>query len=280
MAAFAPTKSGDTSHFLKYNTWVLKVPIHCLGCKREVKKLLQRIDGVYSTTIDSQQQKVTVSGNIDSEILVKKLQKTGKHAEILNEKPLESEILVKKLQKTGKHAEILNEKPLENSKKNEKQDTQKENQTPQKNETKKMKSNKKGNQIQSPKPAQQDTGNGGKVNKGKDQKGGPTRLDNLHTPKTNPGVDNEGLQNFNLNPSFEGLTSLMPNQGPATIHMMNYNTTYNPSTFGYGVTYQIPASPYIYSPLNDQLGSYQVQTSSFNSFDIFSDENPNGCSVM
>ena len=103
--------------------------------------------GVYSTTIDSQQQKVTVSGNIDSEILVKKLQKTGKHAE------------------------ILNEKPLENSKKNEKQTTQIENQTPQKNEIKKMKSNKKGNQIQSPKPAQEDTGNGGKMKKGKEKKG-------------------------------------------------------------------------------------------------------------
>lgn len=38
--------------------------------------------GVYTTTIDSQQQKVTVTGNIEAEILLKKLKKSGKHAEI------------------------------------------------------------------------------------------------------------------------------------------------------------------------------------------------------
>ncbi|KMS95464.1 hypothetical protein BVRB_008030 [Beta vulgaris subsp. vulgaris] len=45
MAAPGSTKAGEATQLLKYNTWVLKVPIHCLGCKREVKKLLQRIDG-------------------------------------------------------------------------------------------------------------------------------------------------------------------------------------------------------------------------------------------
>ena len=42
--------------------------------------------GVYCTSIDSQQHKVIVSGNISSEILVKKLLKTGKHVAIWNEK--------------------------------------------------------------------------------------------------------------------------------------------------------------------------------------------------
>lgn len=63
-------------------TWVLKVSIHCEGCKRKVKKVLQSIDGVYTTTIDSKQQKVTVTGNVKAETLIKKLVKTGKHAEI------------------------------------------------------------------------------------------------------------------------------------------------------------------------------------------------------
>ncbi|KAF5941470.1 hypothetical protein HYC85_019112 [Camellia sinensis] len=71
---------------LTYETWVLKVPIHCEGCKRKVKKVLQSIDGVYTTTIDSQQQKVTVTGNVKAETLIKKLIKTGKHAEIWPEK--------------------------------------------------------------------------------------------------------------------------------------------------------------------------------------------------
>ncbi|XP_057461541.1 heavy metal-associated isoprenylated plant protein 36-like [Actinidia eriantha] len=80
------TKAGDdASEPLKYQTWVLKVSIHCEGCKKKVKKVLQNIDGVYTTTIDSQQNKVTVTGNVDGETLIKKLIKTGKHAELLPE---------------------------------------------------------------------------------------------------------------------------------------------------------------------------------------------------
>ncbi|KAF5194896.1 Heavy metal-associated isoprenylated plant protein [Thalictrum thalictroides] len=68
--------------FLKIRTCVLKVHIHCDGCKQKVKKLLQKIDGVYTTTVDAEQGKVTVSGNIDPSALIKKLAKSGKHAEI------------------------------------------------------------------------------------------------------------------------------------------------------------------------------------------------------
>ncbi|OMO63779.1 hypothetical protein CCACVL1_22277 [Corchorus capsularis] len=67
---------------LKYQTWVLKVFIHCEGCKKKVKKVLQSIDGVYETTIDSQQHKVTVTGSVDSETLLKKLTKSGKYVEL------------------------------------------------------------------------------------------------------------------------------------------------------------------------------------------------------
>lgn len=68
--------------FLKIQTCVLKVNIHCDGCKRKVKKILQKIDGVYTTSIDSEQGKVTVSGNVDPATLIKKLAKSGKHAEV------------------------------------------------------------------------------------------------------------------------------------------------------------------------------------------------------
>ncbi|XP_020600370.1 heavy metal-associated isoprenylated plant protein 37-like isoform X2 [Phalaenopsis equestris] len=71
---------------LKIQTIILKVNIHCDGCKQKVKKLLQRIDGVYTVTIDAEQQKVTVSGNVDSATLIKKLAKAGKHAELWNQK--------------------------------------------------------------------------------------------------------------------------------------------------------------------------------------------------
>ncbi|XP_057484381.1 heavy metal-associated isoprenylated plant protein 36-like [Actinidia eriantha] len=80
------TKAGDdASEPLKYQTWVMKVSIHCEGCKKKVKKVLQNIEGVYTTTIDSQQNKVTVTANVDGETLIKKLIKAGKHAELLPE---------------------------------------------------------------------------------------------------------------------------------------------------------------------------------------------------
>ncbi|KNA18663.1 hypothetical protein SOVF_068720 [Spinacia oleracea] len=67
---------------LKYQTWTLRVPIHCEGCKKKVKKILQKIDGVYMTTIDAQQHKVTVTGNIEAQTLLQKLSKSGKPAEL------------------------------------------------------------------------------------------------------------------------------------------------------------------------------------------------------
>lgn len=38
--------------------------------------------GVFTTSIDSEQGKVTVSGNVDPSVLIKKLAKSGKHAEL------------------------------------------------------------------------------------------------------------------------------------------------------------------------------------------------------
>ncbi|KAI6692436.1 hypothetical protein NL676_020146 [Syzygium grande] len=72
---------------LKYKTWVLRVSVHCEGCKRKVKKVLHSIEGVYTTDIDLRQQKVTVNGNVEAETLIKKLEKTGKHAELWPVKP-------------------------------------------------------------------------------------------------------------------------------------------------------------------------------------------------
>ncbi|KAG0498865.1 hypothetical protein HPP92_003165 [Vanilla planifolia] len=73
----------DEIKFLKVQTCVLKVNIHCDGCKQKVKKILQKVDGVFHTTIDAEQGKVTVSSNVDPATLVKKLNKAGKHAELL-----------------------------------------------------------------------------------------------------------------------------------------------------------------------------------------------------
>ncbi|MFS8001756.1 putative heavy metal-associated domain, HMA, heavy metal-associated domain superfamily [Helianthus anomalus] len=57
-------------------------PLHCDGCKRKVKKILQKVEGVYTINIDPEQSKVTVSGVVDPNTLIKKLAKSRKLAEI------------------------------------------------------------------------------------------------------------------------------------------------------------------------------------------------------
>ncbi|XVF43655.1 hypothetical protein PTKIN_Ptkin02bG0058100 [Pterospermum kingtungense] len=79
------TKEEDFK-LLKIQNCVLKVNIHCDGCKQKVKKLLQKIEGVFQVTIDAEQQKVTVSGSVDSATLIKKLVRAGKHAEVWSQK--------------------------------------------------------------------------------------------------------------------------------------------------------------------------------------------------
>ncbi|KAK1298744.1 hypothetical protein QJS10_CPB14g00317 [Acorus calamus] len=59
--------------FPVFKTFVLKVNIHCDGW-------------VYTVNIDAEQQKVTVSGSVDSATLIKKLNKSGKHAELWPQK--------------------------------------------------------------------------------------------------------------------------------------------------------------------------------------------------
>ncbi|XWS47584.1 hypothetical protein CRYUN_Cryun14cG0164600 [Craigia yunnanensis] len=65
----------------KIETYVLKVNINCEGCKQRVKKLLRKIEGVFSVHIDEEQQVVKVTGKVDPTTLIKKLIKSGKHAE-------------------------------------------------------------------------------------------------------------------------------------------------------------------------------------------------------
>ncbi|XP_028780195.1 heavy metal-associated isoprenylated plant protein 35-like [Neltuma alba] len=61
----------------------LKVSANCCeGCKKKVKRALGRIEGVLKLDIDTLQPKVTVLGNVNPQILIKRLLKVGKHAEL------------------------------------------------------------------------------------------------------------------------------------------------------------------------------------------------------
>uniref|UniRef100_A0ACD5U2J6 Uncharacterized protein n=1 Tax=Avena sativa TaxID=4498 RepID=A0ACD5U2J6_AVESA len=62
---------------------VLRVSIHCEGCKKKVKRVLQSVDGVYRCDIDARSNKVTVAvtGDVSADALVKRLRRSGKNAE-------------------------------------------------------------------------------------------------------------------------------------------------------------------------------------------------------
>ncbi|KAI4318604.1 hypothetical protein MLD38_032284 [Melastoma candidum] len=54
----------------------------CDGCKKKVKKALQSVEGVLKTEINPQQQRVTVFGNVDPKVLIGRLARVGKQAEV------------------------------------------------------------------------------------------------------------------------------------------------------------------------------------------------------
>ncbi|KAM7469743.1 hypothetical protein LguiA_007926 [Lonicera macranthoides] len=74
----------EPSESLKHKTWFLKVPIKCSceGCKKKVRRILFKVEGVYSVDVDTKQQKVTVVGDVNADVLIKRLAKHGKEAKL------------------------------------------------------------------------------------------------------------------------------------------------------------------------------------------------------
>lgn len=64
------------------NTVELKVRMDCDGCELKVKKTLSSLSGVKSVEINRKQQKVTVTGYVEPNKVLKKAKSTGKKAEI------------------------------------------------------------------------------------------------------------------------------------------------------------------------------------------------------
>ncbi|GLT28840.1 hypothetical protein SLA2020_037440 [Shorea laevis] len=65
---------------------LLKLYVDCQGCQQKVRKMLKKIEGVYSVKIDADHQLVIVTGIVNPLTLVKKLVKSGKYAEIWSPK--------------------------------------------------------------------------------------------------------------------------------------------------------------------------------------------------
>ncbi|GMP87732.1 hypothetical protein CsSME_00039981 [Camellia sinensis var. sinensis] len=290
-------KQGDdpSEAPLKYQTWVLKVAIHCEGCKKKVKKILQNIDGVYTTVIDSQQQKVTVTGNVAAETLIKKLLKNGKPVELWPEnKPKKSGKSKNKKQQngpdgSGKVSDEGEQKNLEE--KTENPDEIGGEQSPEDDE--------EGGDIEAA-AADQNIGIGGGGNGGKKKKkkkkgkNGNTNGENGGGAVTAAGfstatedVVDPPIGSLNLGPLSQLINH--PYIPPLPAYGLSYNTSY-PST---GSSYYVPPPPpppppplpHAYTHSRVQYYPPPPPAVPIHAFcndndDGFIDEDEGGCSIM
>ncbi|KAF3334777.1 heavy metal-associated isoprenylated plant protein 26-like protein [Carex littledalei] len=58
------------------------VHMDCQGCERKIRKALQKVEGVEQVEIDLERQKVTVTGWVDQNKVLKAVRKTGRKAVI------------------------------------------------------------------------------------------------------------------------------------------------------------------------------------------------------
>lgn len=63
-------------------TCALSINMDCQACKMTVLEVLSSIIGVYSVDIDANKGEIMVSGEVDPNVLLKAITRTGKHAKL------------------------------------------------------------------------------------------------------------------------------------------------------------------------------------------------------
>ncbi|KVI04824.1 hypothetical protein Ccrd_016855 [Cynara cardunculus var. scolymus] len=58
----------------------LKVGLHCEDCIKMILKAIKKIEDIETYDVDTRLNKVTVTGNVTNQQVIKALQKIGKHA--------------------------------------------------------------------------------------------------------------------------------------------------------------------------------------------------------
>lgn len=239
--------------------------------------------GVFTTSIDSQQQRVTVTGNIEAGTLIKKLMKTGKHAEIWPEK------VATKEKESGK-AKSMHSKNDQNQNDSGSKKSVRFSVEGLGEETKKGK-----------KPPENSTAGEelpGGNNKGSIPEGGGAdsacKKKKKKGQKGNDGSNvtgGSGLPSSGTSASSEyqthgvGMNQVM---GPSDLNPTRQHSI--PWPLGYSGPQVYASSCYMAYPYGSPTPfNYHVapapytnanQTTQVDSFNIFSDENVNGCSIM
>nr|GMD40522.1 heavy metal-associated isoprenylated plant protein 35-like [Ipomoea batatas] len=334
---------ADHPEPLKHKMWVLKVSIHCEGCKRKVKKILLQVPGVKDIDIDIRQQRVVVTGDVHADTLIKKLVKSGKNAELWPQmvapregipaaaaavkKPKELKPESKQedtctsghgggggqreAKPPGKVAVVIQEPPAKKTEgsseepasggggvaKDERNSvagagdsTAKSVENLQgakesKSEGKKPETGGE-NSSQTPATAEKKDGEAaGKTKKKKGQNGNSGEK----ISSSAGGPAGTGSQHHETAPhaayTFTNqITPHHPYYGPTPVYAVSYNTAYPTSSSTTSYYAAPPSNSYAYTypgptmepPPSDLVHPQQP----LDSFELFSDENPNGCSVM
>ncbi|XP_021772888.1 heavy metal-associated isoprenylated plant protein 36-like [Chenopodium quinoa] len=333
MAAPPQCPDPDNSEPLKYKTWVLRVSIHCEGCKRKVKRILHSVEGVYTIDVDTRQHKVVVTGNVDANTLLRKLEKSGKHAELWPDFYKNEQQQQQQFQNQNQNPNVVEEQQQNNNtepqKVPENNPPQQQQQQPQvkevrfeanipatgdsqqppgnggggggggaKKKKKKKKGGQNGNNTTNNAATPNNGGGGGNGETVTEQvaNGGPPSGESQPPPQQNPNPS----PNPNPNPYPENVSPPRqhpPNTrvyeyppttyyAPPPVYAVSYNTAYPSSN--YTASYYSAPPPYSYAYVHhggDVEGFAPLDWNPHaappsDSFEIFSDENPNACSVM
>lgn len=262
------------------------------------------IVGVFTTTIDPQQQKVTVTGNVAVETLIRKLAKAGKHAEVL---PVNLPAKGKDSNK-AKNSNKSEQRDKEQKKNNSSENSTESNHSSSgkdkvvENAEKCMgekNSNKTKTKVspgKSPasckKPGKDNKGGGdsGKKKMKKVESGGETGTRNNGLSSASNGAPAHIGSGFHSPGKVVGQVNLSPTRQQQP-YMLYPETCYPPLVQQYAAynrlcpmgtmdcpSYYVPPLPYMCSGLDRD--SYQFQSTPLIPFEFFSDENANGCFIM
>eukprot|EP00262_Sarcandra_glabra_P004179 TRINITY_DN15161_c0_g2_i2.p1 TRINITY_DN15161_c0_g2~~TRINITY_DN15161_c0_g2_i2.p1 ORF type:complete len:148 (-),score=14.84 TRINITY_DN15161_c0_g2_i2:307-750(-) len=81
LSNFCTISSSTRKKRKPMQTVEIKVKMDCDGCERRVKHAVSSMKGVRSVDVNRKQSRVTVSGYVDRNKVLKKVQSTGKKAE-------------------------------------------------------------------------------------------------------------------------------------------------------------------------------------------------------
>ncbi|KAI3770704.1 hypothetical protein L6452_01845 [Arctium lappa] len=312
LSQMASTEIEEQSQTLESKKrWVLRVSIHCEGCKRKVKKLLQSLPGVDDIEIETKLQRVVVTGDVSPESLIRKLVKAGKHAELWPETPPEKPPTIshgKEIKSPATETEIPVAVPSSSTVSGKVDEGKSEKVTGGDGdgkvavegtvvEEKKPETGSAGNQAAASEPVvekkeeqtDQSSGGGGEGRKKKKKKPqnssnkngiGETSSTSAPPPATLPSNQSP--------PGHHGYQYPPPHYytpPPPPVYTVSYNTAHPPVNSYYATP---PPQSYAYSHYPSEMEPHHHQPSDFDSstqppldsFEMFSDENPNGCLVM